>query len=95
MFKILSALLIISLMTGATPTSKGDIYPDTMTVTGIDTEADVVTLTTSSGHMYQFYGVEDWQIGDICSCIMNDNGTETIEDDIIVDTKYSGHQKQE
>jgi hypothetical protein len=62
-----------------------------MRVTEIDTSTDTVTLRTSTGHSYDFYGVEDWAIDDICSCIMSDNGTETVEDDKILDTKYSGH----
>ena len=39
---------------------------------------------------WQFKGVEDWGIGDVCSCIMSDNGTELIDDDKIVKVKYDG-----
>ena len=44
----------------------------------------------NNGFVWQFYGVEDWEEGDICSVIMNHNGTETIFDDIIITTRYGG-----
>lgn len=65
-------------------------YPLTTIVTEINPEIDVVSVTDNNGFVWQFYGVEDWEEGDICSVIMNDNGTETILDDIIVTTRYGG-----
>ena len=66
------------------------IYPLTTIVTEINPEIDVVSITDNNGFVWQFYGVEDWEEGDICSVIMNDNGTENIFDDIIVTTRYGG-----
>jgi hypothetical protein len=66
------------------------IYPLTTIVTETNPEIDVVTITDNNGFVWQFYGVEDWEKGDICSVIMNDNGTETIFDDIIITTRYGG-----
>ena len=65
-------------------------YPLTATVTKVDSLNNTVSVTDGSGFVWQFYGVEDWEEGDICSVIMNDNGTETIFDDIIVTTRYGG-----
>lgn len=67
-----------------------DIYPRTMTVTEINTESDIITLADSVGHIWEFYGIEDWEVGDICSCIMHTNGTEIITDDEIISTRYNG-----
>lgn len=69
---------------------KTENYPLTAIVTETNPEIDVVTITNNSGFVWQFYGVEDWEEGDICSVIMNDNGTETILDDIIITTRYGG-----
>ena len=67
-----------------------ELYPRTMVVSEIDAGSDTVVLTDSVGFVWAFYGVEDWQIGDICSCIMDTSGTENIEDDAIIDAKYNG-----
>lgn len=66
------------------------LYPRTMIVSEINTKSDTVILTDSVGFVWEFRGIEDWQVGDICSCIMDTNGTENIEDDIIRNTKYNG-----
>ena len=84
---IVCAVLTIA-STGIEPNST---YPATMYVTEISGELDIVTLEDFSGNLWEFYGVEDWAIGDICSCIMDDNGTKAIEDDEIIDIKYSGN----
>lgn len=65
-------------------------YPLTTIVTEINSKNDTVSIMDNNGFVWQFYGVEDWEEGDICSVIMNDNGTETIFDDTIVTTRYGG-----
>ena len=65
-----------------------NIYPETMIVKEV--KNDLVTIETASGILFQFEGAEDWEVGDICSCIMDSKDTETIYDDEIVRTKYSG-----
>lgn len=62
------------------------LYPLSTTVTKI--ENDTVTVEDSNGNLWDFYGVEDWQVGDGCSLLMDNNGTENIEDDIIISTQY-------
>lgn len=51
-------------------------------------EVDIVVVETKSGDMYAFYGIEDWEINDRCILLMNDCGTESITDDVIVRTYY-------
>ncbi len=65
-------------------------YPTTMTVTSV--KNDIVTLEDFNGYVWEFEGAEDWLVGDICACIMNDKGTPSILDDEIVKTKYCGFQ---
>ena len=65
-------------------------YPLTTIVTEITPEIDAVSVRDNNNFIWQFYGVEDWAEGDVCSMIMNDNGTESIFDDVIVTVRYGG-----
>lgn len=61
-------------------------------ITNIDTEADIITVTCGNGNTFEFYGEqEDWFIGDLCSMIFYDNGTEIVKDDKIVSMRYGGY----
>lgn len=64
------------------------LYPLSGTVSEIDRKNDLVTFETSSGFLFSFYGVEDWEIGDGVSAIMYDAGTEKIFDDVIISARY-------
>lgn len=66
------------------------LYPRSGIVTGIDRDADVVTFTDGAGNAWSFYGTEDWMIGDHVAGIMDDNGTASIYDDVIVSVQYAG-----
>ena len=65
-----------------------DFYPETFMVIGIEWESDTVTVQNSMGYIFQFCGIEDWEIGDCCSAIMDSRGTEVITDDVIVKVYY-------
>ena len=79
MIKIIIAAILMNL-----------IYPQTYIITEIDKANDLVTIETCTGYEYQFYGIEDYYEGDLVSCIMYTNGTETITDDVILTHRYSG-----
>lgn len=49
---------------------------------------DEVVVEDSQGNLYAFYGIEDWEINDRCVLLMDDMGTESIEDDEIIRTFY-------
>jgi hypothetical protein len=68
-----------------------DIYPTTAIVREIDYDNDVVYCEDCNGDMWAFEGIEDWDIDDIVSMIMDDNDTEWIHDDIIVQIRYGGY----
>lgn len=95
MKKLTSIITIISIMAGSTGNtyfqSFEDIYPETAIVQEANTETDIVTVETLNGNLFQFYGVEDYQAGDVVSMIMDSNKTETVSDDIILSVKYSGY----
>lgn len=67
-----------------------DYYALTCKVVEIDKSKDIVTMEDSTGHRWEFYGAEDWEISDCVSAIMNDRGTASILDDEIVSVRYSG-----
>lgn len=62
------------------------LYPLSTTVTEI--KSDTVTVEDSNGNLWEFDGVEDWQVGDCCALIMHDNSTSEIMDDKIISAKY-------
>lgn len=67
-----------------------EYYPLTTVIVNIDRDIDVVTVRDCVGFEWQFEGAEDLEVGDICSMIMEKNGTPEVFDDIIVDYKYDG-----
>lgn len=70
--------------------NKPQTYPMMTVVVDISRANDNVTVKDFNGNLWQFKGCEDWMIGDICSCIMDNKGTEEIKDDEIIDIKYDG-----
>ena len=67
------------------------VYPLTVRVVELDHDAGVVVCVDGAGNGWEFYGVEDWQVGDFASLLMDDNGTpNTIYDDVITMTHYAG-----
>lgn len=67
-----------------------ELYPACGIVVEIDEENDLVMVEDFNGDIWIFEGIEDWFIGDICAMMMDDNGTDTIYDDIIVSVRYCG-----
>lgn len=66
------------------------LSPLTAKVVDLDRSTDTVTIETSTGILYQFYGCEDWCEGDFITAIMWKNGTNNITDDALVTWQYSG-----
>ena len=68
------------------------VYSLSTVVTDLDRERDIVTVEELDGsNVWTFYGVEDWEINDICSLTMFNNNTPEIYDDIIIGTTYGGN----
>ena len=68
------------------------VYSLSTVVTDLDRERDIVTVEELDGSsVWTFYGVEDWEINDICSLTMFNNNTPKIYDDIIIGTTYGGN----
>lgn len=69
------------------------LYPMTAIIVHTSTYTDTVTVKDFNGNLWQFKGVEDYEVGDIVSLIMNDKGTEKIFDDEIIKAQYDGYLK--
>ena len=67
-----------------------DYYARSGEVIGIYRNHDTVVWTDCAGNMWEFKGVEDWEVGDRIACIMYTMGTEEIWDDAIVSVRYEG-----
>lgn len=76
-------------------TACASLYPETMIVTGVDENEDVLCLETATGEMFYAMGIEDYCLGDLVSVIMNDMETSSIWDDEIVMLRYSGFSNKE
>lgn len=76
-------------------------YPLTGIVTSVtpddsDTRSEVITFTCSNGNMFSFTAptTDCWEEADLVSCIMNNKGTETVYDDEVITSMYSGSTDQ-
>lgn len=87
---IFISILLQMFLSGQLP-GNSRIYPETAIVTELDYATDTVTVECFNGNLFSFYGTEDWAEGDICSMLMNDNGTPIVYDDEILSVKYSGY----
>lgn len=90
---ILAAALLASLASAAITQAHitAHTYPETAVITEIDESTETITVTCANGNRFSFRSApEDWFPGDLVSMTMHDNGTETVEDDRILQIRYSG-----
>lgn len=71
-------------------TDPARMYPACGVVVRLDYTADIVTVEDVTGHEWQFYGCEDWCLGDVAALLMYDWGTAKITDDEIMTAHYAG-----
>lgn len=92
MKKFVTLFILLTILCGvlAACYAPAKTYALTTEVVELDRENDVVVCEGFNGNLWEFYGCEDWQIGDIASLLMNDNGTDTIYDDEIITAHYNG-----
>lgn len=92
---VVTVLLLLALIGGLTtivmlsekPTTT--TYAMTCEVIELDHENDLVILVDANGFEWAWEGVEDWQIGDCASLVMDNNGTAEIFDDVILSMNYN------
>lgn len=65
-------------------------YPGLLKVTKV--RDDIITGVDGTGNEWVFLDpCNDWQNGDLCGVIFDDNGTDVIYDDCIRQTRYVGY----
>ena len=75
---------------GPAPASPAE-YRRLTTVYSLEPSDDAVIVVDSDGELWEFYGVEDWEIGDYCELTMIDAGKPGYKwDDEITRTIYKG-----
>ena len=93
LFVLLLVAVISFIWLDCNKTAKPDhnVYPLAAQVVELDSNADVVVCVDGTGNCWEFYGIENWQVGDFASLLMDDNGTtETVYDDVIIMACYAG-----
>ena len=89
--KIAVILAIIGSLNGS-PAVTHDVYLRGMEVKSLNTQTDIVTCVDAVGYEWKFYGCSDYAEGDLVCALMDTMGTnDTIEDDAIIMTGYSGY----
>ena len=88
--KKMIVMLVVVLMAVFCANAFAENYALVTMVVDVDYAADMVEIVDSNGNLWQFEGCEDWENGDLCACLMDDNSTEDIYDDMILAHDYNG-----
>ena len=83
------AIITIGILMGVVACA--EIYPQTFIVDLVQYEKDQVFLLDYNGDLWVIFGAEDWEAGDIAAAIMDDMNTPYIEDDEIIQLRYTGY----
>lgn len=68
---------------------KGNLYTRIALVGNLDYEKDVVSCIDTTGGIWEFDWVDDWEVGDVCVLVIDGKGTITSKDDEIILYTYS------
>lgn len=90
MKKFIAVITLFALIV-AFSTACAEMYPQTFIMSAMDTAQDALILIDSTGNEWVWFGIEDYEMGDIVAAIMDDNGTEIIYDDVIITMRYTGY----
>ena len=85
------AIITLFALIVAFSTAYAEIYPQTFIVDVVDPMQDALILIDSMGNEWLWFGIEDYEVGDIVAAIMEDNGTAIIYDDAIITMRYTGY----
>lgn len=64
------------------------LYAKSGVVVSVNVYEDVVRFVDTRGTEWEFYGVEDWQVGDRLCAIFDDAGTLNPYDDVVIRATY-------
>lgn len=80
--------ILVALILFCTRINDDEEYPTTLLV--VEKYEDYVVGKTATGYTYKIKDGDDYEIGDYVSVIMYNNNTDTIEDDSVLEHRYSG-----
>ena len=66
-----------------------DVYARVAVVDSVDEATDIVVFVDSVGFLWEIEGIEDWFIGDAAALLMDNQGTNSIFDDVVIGAYYS------
>ena len=92
MKKVFATVLLVCLipcLAYATDYEITDLYALTTMV--VEVNDDCIVCLDFTGNEWEFEDTEDWLTGDIASLLMWNNGTNIIEDDVIIQAFYCGY----
>ena len=89
-FVVWCAVLAVAVLMGVCACASAETYAMTTVVVSLDYDTDTVEVEDFNGNVWAFDGCEDWQLMDVCALSMDDNGTATIYDDVILSARYNG-----
>lgn len=72
------------------PDRPAELYAKSGVVTFVDRTEDRVCFTDRQGEIWEFESADDWEVDDLVACVMSDNGTDEIFDDVVINVKYEG-----
>ena len=81
-------VVMFSMVIAEAKSADNNTYALTARVVEVNYDTDTVTAEDYNGHLLQWKGTEDWEIGDCASMIVYDNNTQNISDDQIVSVRY-------
>lgn len=93
MFKKL-LVLTVSAVLALTPATAAQakkphnhLYPAAGTVRRVYKDNNVISVKLKNGVIFEFYAEDaaEWHKGDLCAMIIDNNGTKTIYDDMVID----------
>ena len=83
-------IIIVALLAVLMAEAHAAVYPSMGRVIDVNRWDDTVTVEDPSGNLWYWDGAEDWEYGDLCAMLMDDEGTEIIWDDTILEMIYMG-----
>lgn len=88
---IVVALVLFVVIVSSVAAATAEIYPRAGRIVEIDRSEDLVTFVDGTGLLWEFYGAEDYEVGDVVACVFWDADTQDIIlDDEILDVQYAG-----
>ena len=90
MYMVIVALVLCGILMGVVACAQAETYPAALMVVDLDEHEDMVIAVDFNGNEWTWTGIEDIFPGDMIAVMMDDQGTETIYDDEIIDLRYCG-----